>query len=95
MKKSFLSSKIHKATVTDSQLDYENRFNMFIHDAQLMKQAEHVHSGVMTQPALVPGAHYVFYLGQLGWPISGLWSFLSRATSGNPDGPAQENLFFS
>ena len=41
-----------------------------------------------------PWGPYVFYLGQLGLPISGLLSFLSRATNGSPDGPAQENLFF-
>ena len=32
---------------------------------------------------------YVFLPGQADLPISGLWSFLSWATSGSPDGPAQ------
>ena len=36
-----------------------------------------------------PWGPYVFYLGQLSLPKSGLWSFLSRAISGSPDGPAQ------
>ena len=36
MKKTFLSSKIHKATVTDSQIDYEGSCEI---DISLMKAA--------------------------------------------------------
>ena len=36
----------------------------------------------------------LLYLGQLGLPISGSWSFLCRAIGGSLDGPAQENSFF-
>lgn len=36
-----------------------------------------------------PWGPYVFLRGQADLPISGLRSFLSWATSGSPDGPAQ------
>ena len=63
--------------------------------AEAMVSAKMVLEPYGKSPASIgPWGPYVFYLGQLGLPISGLWSFLSRATSEILDGPAQENLFF-
>ena len=50
MKKSFLNSKIHKATVTDSQIDYEGSCEI---DIALLNAAKHIKSKSVGEQVLL------------------------------------------